>query len=159
MVLVTIDSSIGGLQTASWSRHISAGTFFLFFGLPYVCVHNSDKRRDHSVGISTSSSVNSFQWRFSLVKQWVFFPPHKIWNNGQREYKFVTVVRCHIQNVVYQFDKQVIKANSIVQWQDSALEPEIICIHDVYRGRNIWIIYDLLNKIFILWSILRPFRV
>ena len=159
MVLVTIDSSIGGLQTASWSRHISAGTFFLFFSLPYVCVHNSDKRRDHSVGISTSSSVNSFQWRFSLVKQWVFFPPHKIWKNGQREYKFVTVLRCHIQNVVYQFDKQVTKANSIVQWQNSALEPEIICIHDVSRGRNIWIIYDLLSKFFILWSILRPFRV
>ena len=159
MVLVTIDSSIGGLQTASWSRHISAGTFFLFFSLPYVCVHNSDKRRDHSVGISTSSSVNSFQWRFSLVKQWVFFPPHKIWNNGQREYKFITVVRCHIQNVVYQCDKQVTKANSIVQWQNSTLEPEIICIHDVSRGRNIWIIYDLLSKIFILWSILRPFRV
>ena len=159
MVLVTIASSIGGLQTASWSRHISAGTFFLFFSLPYVCVHNSDKRRDHSVGISTSSSVNSFQWRFSLVKQWVFFPPHKIWNNGQREYKFVTFLRCHIQNVVYQFDKQVTDANSIVQWQNSALEPEIICIHDVSRGRNIWIIYDLLSKIFILWSILRPFRV
>ena len=159
MVLVTIDSSKGSLQTASWSRHISAATFFLFFSLPYVCVHNSDKRRDHSVGISTSSSVNSFQWRFSLVKQWVFFPPHKIWNNGQREYKFVTVVRCHIQNVVYQFDKQVTKANSFVQWQNSALEPEIICIHDVSRGRNIWIIYDLLNKISILWSILRPFRI
>ena len=159
MVLVTIDSSIGGLQTASWSRHISAGTFFLFFSLPFACVHNSDKRRDHSVGISTSSSVNSFQWRFSLVKQWVFFPPHKIWNNGQREYKFITGLRCHIQNVVYQFDKQVTKANSIVQWQNSALEPEIICIHDVSRGRNIWIIYDLLSKIFILWSILRPFRV
>ena len=34
---------------------------FLFFGLPYASDHNSDKSRDHSIGVSNSSSVNRFQ--------------------------------------------------------------------------------------------------
>ena len=46
-------------------------------------------------------------------------------NYDYREYKFAAVRRCYIQNVVYQFDKQVTKANSIVQRQTSALKPEI----------------------------------
>ena len=84
MVLGTINASKERLQTASWPRHICAANF-LFFGLPYASDHNSDKSRDHSIGISNSSSVNRFQWRFSLVKNWFFY--HLFWNNGHREFK------------------------------------------------------------------------
>ena len=42
MVLVTIDSPKGSLQTASRQSRICIATF-LFFNLPYVSDHNSDK--------------------------------------------------------------------------------------------------------------------
>ena len=42
MVLVAIDSFKGSLQTASRPSKICTATF-LFFNLPYVCNHNSDK--------------------------------------------------------------------------------------------------------------------
>ena len=84
MVLGTINASKERLQTAFWPRHICTANF-LFFGLPYASDHNSDKSRDHSIGISNSSSVNRFQWRFSLVKNWFFY--HLFWNNGHREFK------------------------------------------------------------------------
>ena len=42
MVLVAIDSFKGSLQTASRPSRICTATF-LFFNLPYVCNHNSDK--------------------------------------------------------------------------------------------------------------------
>ena len=57
-------------------------------------------------------------------------------NYDCREYKFVAFRRCYIQNVVYQFDKQVTKANSIFAKQTLTLEPEIICTRNVSRGRN-----------------------
>ena len=37
-----------------------SGQSFLLFSLPHVRDHNSDKFRYHSIGISTSSSVNSY---------------------------------------------------------------------------------------------------
>ena len=60
------------------------------------------------------------------------------------------------KKVVYHFDKQVTNTKSTIQKQNSALKPE-----NVSRGRNIWIIYNLLSNIPTLdhWSILRPYRV
>ena len=110
MVLVTIDSSKGSLPIASWPSNICAA-IFLFFSLPYVCYHNSDKFRYPNICISTSSFVSSFQWKFSSVKQRCFH--FFFWNDGHREYKFVPVIRCQIQNVVYRL--QVIKTNSNVR--------------------------------------------
>ena len=110
MVLVTIDSSKGSLPIASWPSNICAA-IFLFFSLPYVCYHNSDKFRYHNICISTSSFVSSFQWKFSSVKQRCFH--FFFWNDGHREYKFVPVIRCQIQNFVYRL--QVIKTNSNVR--------------------------------------------
>ena len=63
MALGIIDSSEWSLVIASQPSNICAATL-LFFSLP---------SRDHSIGISTSSSVDSFQRRFSLVKHWFFF--------------------------------------------------------------------------------------
>ena len=42
MVLVTLDSPKGSLQTAFRPSRICTATF-LFFNLPYVCDHKSDK--------------------------------------------------------------------------------------------------------------------
>ena len=90
MVLGTINAFKERLQAASRPRHTCAANF-LFFGLPYASDHNSDKSRDHSIGISNSSSVNRFQWRFSLVKNWFFY--HLFWNNGHREFKICPCYR------------------------------------------------------------------
>ena len=151
MVLVTIDSYRGSLPTASWPSNICVA-IFLFFSLPCVCDYNSDKSRYHSIGIGTSASVNSFQQRFSSVEHWCFhwvfflfllffFCFIFLFNNCHRDYKSDPLIRCQIQNVVYQL--QVTKTNSNVQKQTFALRPEIICKHNVSRGRSVWIIYDL----------------
>ena len=149
---MTIDSYKGSLPTASWPSNICVA-IFLFFSLPHVCDHNSDKFRYHSIGISTSSSVNSYKWRFSSVKHWrfnfVFVFVFVFLYNGHREYKFVPTIRCHVQNAVYQL--QVTKINSDVQEQTSALKPVVSCTHIVSRGVRNWFS-------FMFWPTFPPFK-
>ena len=143
MVVGTINASKERLQTASWPRHICAANF-LFFGLPYASDHNSDKSRDHSIGVSNSSSVNRFQWRFSLVKNWFFY--HLFWNNGHREFKIcpcytMPYPKCRLP-ITGNWDKQ---KSSVANFRRK--KPVTICTHIVSRGGSIWIIYDLFTNI------------
>ena len=59
-----------------------------------------------------------------LLSHTLIFFHHIFWNNCHRGYKFVPVIRCHIQYVVYKFDRQVTKTNSIVQSQNYTLKQE-----------------------------------
>ena len=58
-----------------------------------------------------------------------------LFNNCHRDYKSDPLIRCQIQNVVYQL--QVTKTNSNIQQQTFALRPEIICKHNISRGRSV----------------------
>ena len=146
-VLVTIDSNKGSLPTASWPSNICVA-IFLFFSLPDVCDHNSDKFRYHSIGIGTHRLSTAISEGFpqSNTDVFIFF---FFWNNGHREYKFFPTLRCHVQNAVYQL--QVTKTNSDVQEQTSALKPMIICTRIVSRGVRNWFF-------FMFWPTFPPFK-